>query len=111
MQCSHVTVCFTVQKGESTWPGWSQECLADWLPFVKLAVPSERIKLILPVLTFARLSPLTELVRAQVSLLRLELIALQLQSRIRAVNQLRLVKLPLPCESLDQSLLGYQSLH
>lgn len=28
------------KKGESTWPGWSQECLVDWLPFVKLAVPS-----------------------------------------------------------------------
>lgn len=30
-----------MQKGESTWPGWSKDCLRDWWPFVKLAVPSE----------------------------------------------------------------------
>ena len=30
-----------IQKGESTWPGWSKESLVDWWPFVKLAIPSE----------------------------------------------------------------------
>ena len=39
MYCSSMHC--VVQKGESTWPGWSKECLRDWWPFVKLAVPSE----------------------------------------------------------------------
>ncbi|DBB01484.1 TPA: hypothetical protein ACH3X1_000139 [Trebouxia sp. C0004] len=27
------------KKGESTWPGWSCDCLKDWWPYIKLAAP------------------------------------------------------------------------
>lgn len=27
------------KKGESTWPGWSSECLKDWWTYIKLAAP------------------------------------------------------------------------
>ena len=30
-----------LQKGETTWPGWSKESLVDWWPFIKLAIPSK----------------------------------------------------------------------
>ena len=38
-----------LQKGESTWPGWSKECLQDWWPFIKLAIPSKLLNLDLAV--------------------------------------------------------------
>ena len=35
----------SMQGGKPTWAGWSRECVQDWWPFIKIAIPSELAQL------------------------------------------------------------------
>ena len=38
-----VLVCWG-KGGKPTWTGWSRECVRDWWPFIKIAIPSESLQ-------------------------------------------------------------------